>query len=61
MSEGFYFSHKGDLRIDKDNINEMNLRDWRMLLGYIPQQPFLFNASIRENLLWANKDARDSD
>ena len=58
---GFYFSQKGDLRIDKDNINEINLRDWRMLLGYIPQQPFLFNASIRENLLWANSDARDSD
>ena len=58
---GFYFSHKGDLRIDKDNINEINLSDWRMLLGYIPQQPFLFNASIRENLLWANNDARDSD
>ena len=58
---GFYFAQKGDLRIDKDNINEINLRDWRMLLGYIPQQPFLFNASIRENLLWANSDARDSD
>ena len=58
---GFYFSQKGILRIDKDNINEINLRDWRMLLGYIPQQPFLFNASIRENLLWANNDARDSD
>ena len=58
---GFYFSQKGDLRIDKDNINEINLRDWRNLLGYIPQQPFLFNASIRENLLWANNDAQDSD
>ena len=58
---GFYFAQKGDLRIDKDNINEISLRDWRMLLGYIPQQPFLFNASIRENLLWANSDARDSD
>jgi len=58
---GFYFSQKGDLRIDKDNINEIYLRDWRMLLGYIPQQPFLFNASIRENLLWANNDAKDSD
>lgn len=58
---GFYFSQKGDLSIDKDNINEINLRDWRMLLGYIPQQPFLFNASIRENLLWADNDARDSD
>jgi ATP-binding cassette subfamily B protein len=32
-----------------------------MLLGYIPQQPFLFNASIRENLLWANNHARNSD
>ena len=58
---GFYFAQKGDLRIDKDNINEISLRDWRMLLGYIPQQPFLFNTSIRENLLWANNDARNSD
>jgi len=58
---GFYFSQKGDLRVDKNNINEISLRDWRMLLGYIPQQPFLFNISIRENLLWANNDARDSD
>ena len=58
---GFYFSQKGDLRIDQDNINEINLRDWRKLLGYIPQQPFLFNASIRENLLWANNDAKKSD
>jgi ABC-type multidrug transport system fused ATPase/permease subunit len=58
---GFYFAHKGDLRIDKDNIKDINLGDWRMLLGYIPQQPFLFNASIRENLLWANNDARNSD
>lgn len=56
---GFYFSQKGDLRIDKDNIDEINLRDWRMLLGYIPQQPYLFNASIRDNLLWANNDAGD--
>jgi ABC-type multidrug transport system fused ATPase/permease subunit len=31
------------------------------LLGYIPQQPFLFNTSIRENLLWANNNARNSD
>ena len=58
---GFYFSQKGDLRVDKNNINEISLRDWRMLLGYIPQQPFLFNISIRENLLWANNNARNSD
>ena len=58
---GFYFSQKGDLRVDKNNINEISLRDWRMLLGYIPQQPFLFNTSIKNNLLWANNNARDSD
>ena len=58
---GFYFSQKGDLRIDKNSINEISLRDWRMLLGYIPQQPFLFNTSIKNNLLWANNNARDSD
>ena len=58
---GFYLSQKGTLKIDNDLITKISLRDWRLLSGYIPQQPFLFNASIKDNLLWARKEATDSE
>ena len=58
---GFYLSQKGTLKIDNDFITKISLRDWRLLSGYIPQQPFLFNASIKDNLLWARKEATDSE
>jgi len=31
------------------------------LIGYIPQQPFLFNASIKENILWANSNISEEE
>ena len=33
----------------------------RNIIGYIPQQPFLFNATIRENLTWAKPDGTDAE
>jgi ABC-type multidrug transport system fused ATPase/permease subunit len=58
---GFHLPDKGKILIDDINLNELKINDWRNLIGYIPQQPFLFNLSIKENLLWSNKDAQDID
>tara|TARA_B100000780_G_scaffold265879_1_gene221657 strand:+ start:189 stop:1946 length:1758 start_codon:yes stop_codon:yes gene_type:complete len=58
---GFHLPDKGKILIDGINLNELKINDWRNLIGYIPQQPFLFNLSIKENLLWSNKDASDID
>ncbi|MDA8337478.1 MAG: ABC transporter ATP-binding protein [Peptococcaceae bacterium] len=38
-----------------------NLRAWRNSIGYVPQDPFLFNASIRDNLLWSSPDAPEEE
>ena len=35
---------------DQDSI-KFNLRSWRSLISLVPQEPFFFNASIKENLL----------
>jgi len=56
---GFYKSQNGKVKVDEDPLDSISLRDWRLLTGYIPQQPFLFNASIKENLLWAREGATD--
>ena len=46
------------------NLQEFHLllqNSWRDLIGYIPQQPFLFNASIKDNILWANPEIDEED
>lgn len=47
-------------------LNERNARDWpihdyRKHFALVPQNPFFFQRSIRENLLMANPRAQDSD
>jgi len=33
----------------------------RQLIGYVGQEPVLFNASIKENMLFAKPDANESE
>lgn len=51
---GYYKIKDGSISIDGTAFEKINLNSWRDLIGYIPQQPFLFNASIRANISWAN-------
>lgn len=51
---GYYKVKNGSIAIDDMPFEKINLNSWRDLIGYIPQQPFLFNASIRNNISWAN-------
>lgn len=43
-------SSQGNILIDGVNINEMGLHDLRKQLTIIPQDPFLFGATLRINL-----------
>ncbi|SMC98219.1 ABC transporter ATP-binding protein [Sporomusa malonica] len=49
---------KGNVLVDGEPLSE-HLRPWRNSIGYVPQDPFLLNASIRDNLLWACPDASE--
>lgn len=55
----FYDPDAGAILIDDVNLNTIDVHLWRKKLGYVPQDSFLFNISIRENLLWAKSDASD--
>jgi ATP-binding cassette, subfamily C, bacterial len=35
--------------------------DWRARIGYVPQDPFLFDMSIADNMRWAAPEATDAD
>ncbi|WP_316569192.1 ABC transporter ATP-binding protein [Neobacillus sp. YIM B06451] len=51
----------GDVLVDGVPLTTQNLIALRNSISYVPQDPFLFNASIRENLLLMCEHATDAD
>jgi ABC-type multidrug transport system fused ATPase/permease subunit len=50
---------EGDIKIDGHSVRSCTIRSVRSLLAYVPQRPFLFNDTIRENILFG-QDLPDS-
>jgi ABC-type multidrug transport system fused ATPase/permease subunit len=57
----FYEYTSGEILIDGRPIREYNLRALREAIGVVTQESFLFNGSIRENLLMGKPDASDAE
>ena len=55
----FYDPIDGDIEIDGINIKDFKLEDLRKNIGYVPQNPFLFSESIKENLQYGLKNANE--
>jgi len=51
----------GDIWLENYPIKEFALTSLRHTVGYVPQQPLLFQGSIRENLLYGNPAATESE
>lgn len=47
---GIYKPKSGEILIDGVALNNENLRAWRKKIGYIPQNIFLFDGSVAENI-----------
>lgn len=58
---GMQIPDEGTINIDGINLSEYSLKSYREKIGYVPQDPILFDASIRENLMWANPAATEDD
>jgi len=56
----FYEFISGQIYIDEKPIREYGLRTLREAIGVVTQESFLFNGSIRENLLMGKPDATDA-
>lgn len=51
----------GEIFIDEKNLKELENKNYKSLIGYVPQDPFLFDTTIRNNLIWANQNASENE
>ena len=52
---GLYQPSHGNIFIDNVLLDESNLQNWRSQIGYIPQQVYLFDGTIAENVCFGRK------
>ena len=53
----FYDPTSGSVTIDGHDLREVDIDSLRVQLGVVPQEPFLFHGTIRENIAFARPDA----
>ena len=51
----------GEIELDGRPLSHFDVRSWRKKIGYVPQESVLFDATIRENLLWSVESANDAE
>ena len=57
---GLYEPESGEVLVDGVNINDFCIKNYRSQIGYVPQEPVLFDATIRENVLFG-REATDEE
>ena len=58
---GFYRISGGSIRIGGHDIYELGLENTRKLIAYIPQEPYMFHDTVRENIRNGNPVASDEE
>ncbi|WP_232101823.1 ABC transporter ATP-binding protein [Paenibacillus sp. URB8-2] len=56
-----YNADSGSIRIGGADIASITLKSLRSSIGLVTQDTYLFNGTIRENLLYANEEATDEE
>jgi ATP-binding cassette subfamily B protein len=57
----FYEFQDGQILIDGQDIRSFDLKAFRSKLGIVPQQPFLFSGTIRDNIRYASPSSTDEE
>lgn len=53
--------YRGSLKVNGQELAELDMSQWRQRLGWLSQNPQLFHASLRDNLLLARPAASDAE
>ena len=55
----FYEFNKGEVYLDENKLRDYNLNQLRKVIGYVPQDVFLFSDTVRNNLTLGDKMISD--
>jgi ABC-type multidrug transport system fused ATPase/permease subunit len=58
---GFYRPVSGEILIDGKDLRKYNIKSWRNNIGYISQDTFLFNLSVKENIIIGQPEASEEE
>lgn len=58
---GLYEATEGKITIDGQPIHELALESLRLRIAVVSQEPFLFNGTLRENILYGRLDATEEE
>ena len=56
----FYEFQEGELLIDGRDIRRLDLSQYRQQIGLVPQEPFLFSGTVRDNIRYGRPEAADA-
>ena len=57
----FYDPTKGDIFVDGHNVKDIKIESFRRQIGMVLQEPFLFNDTIKNNILYGRDEATDEE
>jgi ATP-binding cassette subfamily B protein len=57
----FYDPTSGEVAIDGHDLRDVTIDSLRLQLGVVPQEPFLFMGTMRDNIAFARPSASDDD
>ncbi len=57
----FYEFQDGQLLIDGRDIRTLDLSQYRRHIGLVPQEPFLFSGTVKDNIRYGRPDATDAE
>lgn len=57
----FYDVSSGAVLIDDVNVKKIRLHELRKIVGIVPQNPVLFEGTLRDNMCWRKEDATDEE
>lgn len=58
---GFYKSKDGDIFVDGKSVSNYSLEALRNKIAYVPQSPYLFDGTIKDNIRYGRLDSTDAE
>lgn len=58
---GLYKGYKGEIMCGDRKFSDLNLFSWRKIIGFVSQDTFLFNTSVKENILFGKPESTEED